>query len=270
MGRTCYIAYITLLWITPCVAYITRLPCKRHANFTVMKPDIRYAGAVFETHADVIARDCALLCLSRDACAYFNHKMDNTSCELLTINSGTEQSASGWKFYSTSYGTPNRGPVCRSLAPCHFSSACEDICESPGYKCISGQFQGMIGTVSVAPAPLSSSHDAGTLTDGNSGTFPHTVSRVDAFISLDIGMEKLVRFVTIKIYSSGANQQISIGNTNANTGNTMCSLLPPYGEVEILVECSDLLSGRYVVIHNTPGAGAQYVHVRSMHAHVDV
>ncbi|XP_057291996.1 uncharacterized protein LOC130614587 [Hydractinia symbiolongicarpus] len=196
--------------------------------------------------------------------------MDNTSCELLTINSGTEQSASGWKFYSTSYGTPNRGPVCRSLAPCPYTSACEDICESPGYQCIANQFQELSGAVVIAPNALDPAYAAQYLNDGNSGTYACTVSRVDAFILIDLGMEKLVRFVMVKIYSSGASQEIRVGNTNANRGNRFCSSLPPYGEVEILVECTNPLSGRYVVLHNTAGYGAQYVRAYNMKPYGDV
>lgn len=232
-----------------------------------MKPDIRYTGTVQETHADVIARDCALLCLSRDACSYFNHKIDNTSCELLAINSGTEQNVSGWKFYSTNYGTPNRGPVCRSLAPCPFTSACVDICESPGYQCNDNQFQGMYGTPHLYPGATSSSYRASKLTDGDPGSYARTTSTVDAFISLDLGMEKLVRFVTVILHSS-TYQEISIGNRNSRTGNWFCSTLPPCAKVEILVECRDHLSGRYVVLYHT--YDSQHVRAFDMKVYVDV
>lgn len=268
MERSHFITYIVIIYVMPCFAYVTRLTCKRHANFTIMKPDIRYAGTVQETHADVIARDCALLCLSRDACAYFNHKMDNTSCELLAINSGTEQSAYGWKFYSTNYGTANRGPVCRSLAPCPYTSACVDICESPGYECIAHQFQGMYGTGHISPGSVSDSYDISKLTDGDLTTFAATLSRVDAFMSLDLGREQLVRFVTVMIYSSSNNYEISIGNANSKTGNTLCSLLPPYANVQILVECANHLSGRYVVLYHT--TTAHVIHCTDMKAYVDV
>lgn len=256
---------IILTSVLPCAAYITRLPCKRHANFTIMKPDIRHTGTVLETHADVIARDCALLCLSRDSCVYFNHKSDNTSCELLASNSGTEQGVSGWKFYSTNYGTQNRGPVCRSLSPCHYKSACIDICEDPGYQCLADQFQGMYGTPYLYPgenAPYVAFH----LTDFKSSTFAMTSADPNSFISLDLGAEMLIRFVTVSVYA-GEHLQLNVGNTNHNTGNSFCSLVPYFANVKMVVECADYLSGRYVVLHQT---GGSYVACYDMKAYIDV
>ncbi|XP_057316106.1 uncharacterized protein LOC130657158 [Hydractinia symbiolongicarpus] len=267
MGRISSVVYIILISVLPCVAYITRLPCKRNGNFTVIKTDIRYSGTVQETHADVTARDCALLCISHDTCTYFNHKVDNTSCELLAIDSGTQQSGHGWKFYSTNYGTPNRGPVCRSLSPCPMTSACVDICESPGYQCIANKFQGLYGSPYASPGY--SSYPASQLTDGSYGTMAGTSSSVDAFISLNLGSEKLIRFVTLMMYSTNDRFEISIGNVNAKYGNEFCSLLPPYSGVEMLVECDNYLSGQYVVLYHMGGSSSS-MYAYDMKAYVDV
>lgn len=123
----------------------------------------------------------------------------------------------------------------------------------------------MYGTPYLYPGE-NAPHVAFHLTDFKSSTFAMTSADPNSFISLDLGAEMLIRFVTVSVYA-GEHLQLNVGNTNHNTGNSFCSLVPYFANVKMVVECADYLSGRYVVLHQT---GGSYVACYDMKAYIDV
>ena len=66
-----------------------------------MKTDIYYTGTISLTLYNLTQSDCAVSCVTHTPCVRFNHKMDDTKCELLTSAVGTEGALSGWGLVST-------------------------------------------------------------------------------------------------------------------------------------------------------------------------
>ncbi|XP_057316164.1 uncharacterized protein LOC130657209 [Hydractinia symbiolongicarpus] len=258
-----------LIWCYLSLAYITRLHCRRHGNFSIIKPDTKFSGTVEKSLEGLTRSECVLSCLTCDSCSFVNYHPTYLACELMNAG-GTETSEVGWQFLSTNYGTRNRGPICRSFSPCELTEACVDTCfedDQIGYKCIPNQFKKKIAT-SVTASPVYSSYPASNLKDEDAGTFAGTLSSVESHFILDLGATKSIRFITVYLYSGEPNSEISIGNLNARNGNTFCSRVPEVKNVVLVVECASYLSGRYIVYYNNSGS-AQYLYIYEMHAYID-
>ena len=87
-------------------AFITRLPCKFHGNFSIHHDNTRYSGTVVQTVEAISKVDCVTLCVVTSSCAYINHNMITSQCELMEIDSGNKQTEVGWVFWTTVYGAP--------------------------------------------------------------------------------------------------------------------------------------------------------------------
>ena len=135
------LAYILYLAFTfkGISTFITRLPaCKYSANYTVRRQGKYFQGNVSATIRNVSRRQCTLYCMLRNGCVFFNHKVDGTTCELLTSHIGTLEDNPEWSVISTNYTEWKfRGPMCKFLRPlCSADTEyCIDTCEAPGYQC---------------------------------------------------------------------------------------------------------------------------------------
>ncbi|XP_057299788.1 uncharacterized protein LOC130630339 [Hydractinia symbiolongicarpus] len=259
--------YLLFLFALPCASYITRLSCKYHANFTIIS-DTKYNGTVQETHSTVSGQDCASLCLSRDTCSYVNYNIIDSTCHLLELDSGTEQSASGWKFYSTNYGVQNRGPFCQSYSPCPLTSACIDTCTHPWYQCIDNQFR-KVTDAGYNSYPNTGGYPASNIADNDLGTFGNTGSDPNSWMSINLGFRSGIRFITVKIYSHANNYKLDIGYIDSRYGNKFCADVPSIIYKEIKVECSRYLIGQFIVLYHTSGTYLP-LYIYELSAYIDV
>ena len=100
--------------------FITRLPkCKYSANFTLIQDGKFFRGIKGNSIPGPVTRDqCSAYCLSDDTCVFYNHKLDESVCELQTTHIGQVVDDSEWRFASTNYSDYwYRGPFCQFLKP---------------------------------------------------------------------------------------------------------------------------------------------------------
>ena len=78
-------------------------------------------------------------CTMNINCLFFNHKKDNTKCELMNSHNGKLEVNPKWQFISTDYSDRNyRGPICSLKRPrCDFDTEyCTDSCNDVNAKSI--------------------------------------------------------------------------------------------------------------------------------------
>ena len=109
---SCFRFLICVVAITSVTSEIIRLECRKHANFSIMKPNLYYTGTISLTLFNLTKEECAVSCVTNTACVRLNHKMDNTKCELLTSALGTEAQFPGWEIVSTMVYGKNVSKVC--------------------------------------------------------------------------------------------------------------------------------------------------------------
>ena len=98
---SCFRFIICVVALTSVSSEIIRLECRKHANFSIIKPNFYYTGTISLTLFNLTKEDCALSCVAHTVCSRFNHKMDNTKCELMTSAVGTEGQSPAWQIVST-------------------------------------------------------------------------------------------------------------------------------------------------------------------------
>ncbi|XP_057296012.1 uncharacterized protein LOC130624963 [Hydractinia symbiolongicarpus] len=143
---------------------------------------------------------------------------------------------------------------------CSYRSLCCFEDDQVGYKCIPNQFK-KISPWSLGAYPAYSSYPASRLQDGISSSFAGTHGAVDSHFSIDLGMEKPVRFVTINLQSTVSKAAIRI-DTN------LCSDVPEVANVEFVVECNSYLSGRHVIFFHQLDS-PQSLYAYEMHVYGD-
>ncbi|XP_057296791.1 uncharacterized protein LOC130625705 isoform X2 [Hydractinia symbiolongicarpus] len=255
-----------LFWCYLSLGYITRLHCRRHGNFSIIKSDTRFSGTVEKSLEGVTRSECVLSCLTC-GCSFINYHPTNLACELMNAQ-GNESNEAGWQFLSTNYGTRNRGPICRSFSPCEITEACVDTCfedDQVGYKCIPHQFKQHAHS-SASGSPLNPDYPVDNLRIA--GIFVQTLASPDGNIILDLGSIKFIRFIRTYFHMATPHLQISIGNLNSRDGNVFCSRVSQVIGVDLVVECSSYLSGRYIVLYHAAGS-AQQLSVYYIVAYID-
>ena len=212
--------------------FITKLPgCKYSANYTEQHQDKYFNANVNITIPNVTKRKCSLYCTLNNACIFYNHKADDSVCELLSSHIGTLEDKPGWTFVSTDYTEWKfRGPMCRFLRPvCTPSSKyCIDTCEAPGYKCAT------LVNIALNGATKSSSQyrsevGSANAVDGYLGTLFATKKESKSWFMVDLATEYKVLFITIINRVDCCKDRlkfltIRIGNHNENDkeSNEIC------------------------------------------------
>lgn len=124
--------------------YITRLEkCRYTANFSQIQEGKYFQGTIGTNRTGPITRSaCSFACLADKSCVFYNHKTDESACELLTSHLGELIERVGWRHVSTDYTNfLYRGPLCQfTQMACYPEKGlhmyvCFDSCESPGYEC---------------------------------------------------------------------------------------------------------------------------------------
>ena len=85
------IPFLVILLLDQSNCFVLQLPeCGRYnGNFSVRHDDKAFTTTIGETIRNVTRRECGLHCTLQLGCYFFNHKMDNTQCELLTSLKGS-------------------------------------------------------------------------------------------------------------------------------------------------------------------------------------
>lgn len=124
---------------TTVLSYITRLPkCKYSANFTQIHQGKYFEGPIGRTITGHENRDdCSTYCLSFKTCLFYNYKVDESACKLLTSHMGTLVEKVGWRYVTTDYTKYlHQSPFCEFLeVSCGEdgdieTSVCQDSCVS--------------------------------------------------------------------------------------------------------------------------------------------
>lgn len=182
-------------------AFILRLPeCKYFAYYTDIKDSQYFNGQVEKTLQNITRRKCSLHCTMNHACVFYNHKKDNSTCELIRSHIGTLMSNASWQIISTDYTDVRyRGQFCRFVQPnCDYSTEyCIDSCEDPGYRC--KKYKNVAKKVSAQASSVYNGRYANNVADESRSTF--WVSRSDkenpVWIKLNLGKVYPILFITI-------------------------------------------------------------------------
>lgn len=108
------ILIIFLNRISTVFSYISRSSGRYTANFSVIHNDKYFASVVGTSLPNLSRRNCGFRCVADKSCLFYNHKKDNTACELLYTFDGKLIAKTGWQHVSTDYSdTYDRGPKCK-------------------------------------------------------------------------------------------------------------------------------------------------------------
>ena len=81
------------------MCFITRLPCIHYAFFNIAK-DWYLKGNVNKTLHSISKIDCGTSCLTNPLCIAFNHKSDESLCEMIS-SSQLRETRAGWDLLTT-------------------------------------------------------------------------------------------------------------------------------------------------------------------------
>ncbi|XP_057308414.1 uncharacterized protein LOC130646255 [Hydractinia symbiolongicarpus] len=211
--RAAYSIFFLFIWCYLSLGYITRLHCRRHGNFSIIKLNTRFNGIAEKSMDGLTRSECVLSCLTCDSCSFVNYHATNLACELMN-SEGNETPEEGWQFLSTNYGTRNRGPICRSISPCALTEACVDTCfedDQVGYKCIPNQFKKLPPAI-MGAYPHDVSHPIGYLQDGKDYTYAGALGATNSHFVIHFSTTIPVRFVTIRLQSTVQKGVITVDN----------------------------------------------------------
>ena len=83
--------------------FILRLPCRRHANFSVLEKDTVLDITPSSTIMNLNRTQCVLHCVANDDCACVNYEESTQACELLNSWHVNRLTKAGWIFLSPDY-----------------------------------------------------------------------------------------------------------------------------------------------------------------------
>ena len=242
--------------------------CRYSANFSDIRENEYFelydasVKATVETILNVNRSECSLYCLSRDSCVRANHKMDDTSCELLPSSVGKHISKTGWRAISTRYTNDDfryRGPMCRFIKPTMEDvQICRDKCEAPGYKIV-GNKNFAKNQPTMASSTISGQHHREAV-DGNGQTYWRTKAEKKTWLRVDLGNNYMVNMIYLNLQSANINNfgvvTLKIGLTKDATAAEICkdNIDMSVGGKKRKIYCPSPITGRYVFFERTSSA----------------
>jgi len=257
------VIFLLFAAISALFAYITRLPaCGRyHGNFTNRDDGKYFRGEISATIWNVERKECMMHCVLSPGCLFFNHKKDNSKCELVTSHMGTIENNLEWQIVSTDYTSFDRkGPQCEYVsAECTFEyQHCYDTCEAPGFKCENRTNVALGKTVKFSSRhPQVAEALKQQVTDGTRKSFTTAYNEQD-WIQVDLGTPYKIAFVTLErpFLSDWWNRmktlEIRIGNNDETNfaANQVCkNNIDQSGSFVERYACDNgPITGRYVLV----------------------
>lgn len=199
-----------LIRISTVFSYILRSSCRYTADFSDIHDDTYFASANFTSLPNLNRRNCGFRCIADKSCLLYNHKKDNTTCELLYTFDGKLSRRTEWQHVSTDYSdTSYRGPMCKFVKPTvqpdsdNKLQICVDVCHAPGFE--------IVHWPNVVEKAEKSGKDLSVLTDGSidgdywetnkhtSQTFYLQLNRVSRVTSVYVVAAKLDKFKLDKL-----------------------------------------------------------------------
>ena len=234
-------------------AFITRLPdCDRYfANFTERKTGRYFEnGTVSKRLTDISRLNCSLSCLFDDHCIFINHRIDNSSCELITSHTEGEMVDSHlWQFVSTDYllAPRLRGPTCRFVSPlCNYDEICVDTCEAPGYKCV--RWNVALGAETASSGQATKTRAPKFAVDGNIDTWYTSSLTQNRWIRVILGEIYMVEKVILYNVPNSKHRK-HMRNINVRVIRQFCEKnINMANQMEKRVSCRPPRRGRLVIV----------------------
>ena len=223
--------------------FVTHLPsCGRHfGNFTQRNNNKYFRSEnISRIVNNVTRKECVLYCVTHTACHFINHKMDNSTCQLLTSYFGVMEEKPGWQFVSTDYSDwRTRGPLCTYLRsvdrisrPCQGSDIfCIDKCLTPGYECRKSRDVAFKKNAKASSYNISSASTPDRLpkyaTHGGSTFFASAPGESKPWLLVDLEQRYAITHFNIKghdIHVNPSNVMLLIGDFDERNidGNDIC------------------------------------------------
>lgn len=243
--------FIFPIMFTTVTAFITRLPsCRYHARYTVRHGYSYFSAHVNHTVRDVTIKQCSLYCTMYPGCLLFNHKTDNSKCELINSFNGSLEGTPFWQIISTNYSDWRyRGPNCVLIKPdCNYKTHyCMDQCREPGYKCV--RLVDLARNKSVSASSRSS--EVGKLVDGNQKTEFSTEKEQHPWVTVDLNGTYRTTFITVTAsLLNPLNFWIRVGDNVDMWENDICvgPVIQDQGTAHDYVCRDKITTGRYVSV----------------------
>ena len=283
--------FLHVLIIVQANCFILQLPnCGRYnGNFTETHINKYFTSNVTKTVTNVSMRKCSLHCTLHIGCLFFNHKLDQSVCQLLSSHKGILIQKPGWQFVSTSYKNVHlRGPVCRYLGEdicTHHDdkgSHCIDTCAAPGFQCQKDDNIALMKPVRASSESTMSGvlRTADSAVDGK-GSFWASKDGPDPWLLIDLLHRRFVAYFLwshigdwgkVAYYYMMKPLLIRIGDSDESdlNGNHICAdNLDLSGKQKNVVYCVDgPMWGRYVVLQKRPTPGNKRFFVGELHVFV--
>eukprot|EP00794_Sanderia_malayensis_P019236 gene19236-21164_t len=137
-----------LLFCNTVACTILRLPCKQHANFSIVREGFILQGFAIDNIEGLTDIECKIECFKNDRCKSINKEQHQGGMCQLNSKSTVEMAGGmnalvpkqNWTYTSTDYNEHLIGLNCQKQKPCRDGQICKDICHCPG--CIAAKAQG--------------------------------------------------------------------------------------------------------------------------------
>eukprot|EP00794_Sanderia_malayensis_P019237 gene19237-21165_t len=135
-----------LLFCNTVACTILRLPCKQHANFSIVREGFILKGSAIDNIEGLTYIECKIECFKNDRCKSINMEQHHGGMCQLNSKSTVEMAGGmnalvpkqNWTYTSTDYNEHLIGLNCQKQKPCRDGQICKDICHCPGYQCLPG------------------------------------------------------------------------------------------------------------------------------------
>eukprot|EP00794_Sanderia_malayensis_P020634 gene20634-22669_t len=192
-----------LLFCNTVACTILRLPCKQHANFSIVREGFILQGFAIDSIEGLTDIECKIECFKNDRCKSINMEQHHVGMCQLNSKSTVEMAGGmnalvpkqNWTYTSTDYNEHLIGLNCQKQKPCRDGQICKDICHCPGYQCLPG-LTGKLLKMAV------------TIKHRNLGNLTYHA----LYGSFEIGSESDGYWLTIGGYSGNAGDSLTYHN----------------------------------------------------------
>ena len=200
--------------------------------------------------------DCQFFCIKYPKCKSLAVNIDESLCELydsdLTDTNTSLVDSPGWFYAESKKDRKNLGRVCNLRRPCKVGAKCVDICEEPGYQCISNIALLKPTAHSVCNEGYEDRIETQKLVDGDLKSFTWVACFGESEVWFSIDFRGLFGIFDIKLHDKRSNSRegsknfgnasggrIMVSNSSAFTEEVMCSSIPETEDTILVLKCRE-------------------------------